>query len=507
MNPAAARAGRQGRVLALLALAQLIIALDYNIVYMALPRIGTGLGFTPGGLQWVVSAYAVAFGGFLLLGGRACDLFGPRRMFVLGLVLYGSASLAGGLAGGQALLLAARAGQGVGGAFLFPATLTLVGTLFAEGRERNRAYSVWGAAGGSGLIVGALLGGLLTEILGWRAVFYVNVPLAAVALVAAYRLIAPDPTGAGRGGRLDVPGALTSTLGVTAVVLALVQGPESGWSAPPVPAAATLGAVLLAGFLLLQWRGRAPLMPLPLLRDRDLSTGVAVTFLFMGTIGSLVYFLTVYFQEVHGYGPLRTALAYLVPMVAVAAGSLLAGRVATRFGMRAAMVGGLAVAAAGAAAVGLTMAEDASYPATVPGLVVLGLGQGASYTLMFGAAAAGVDGRDVGVASGMASTTQQVGAAVGLALLVAVAAGSGVSRVDGLRHAVLLAALGTAVTALIALRFRRPRAAGAAASAPAGAEGAEGAAGSGAAVSAAASGIGAAGSDRAERARAEPAGG
>ncbi len=347
MNPAAARAGRPGRILALLALAQLIVALDYNIVYMALPRIGTGLGFTPGGLQWVVSAYAVAFGGFLLLGGRACDLFGPRRMFVLGLLLYGAASLAGGLAGGPGLLLAARAGQGIGGAFLFPATLTLVGTLFAEGRERNRAFSVWGAAGGSGLILGALLGGLLTEVLGWRAVFYVNVPLAAAALVAAYRLIAPDPAGAARGGRLDMPGALTSTLGVTAVVLALVQGPESGWSAPSVQAAAALGAVLLAGFLLRQWRGRAPLMPLHLLRDRDLSTGVAVTFLFMGTIGSLVYFLTVYFQEVHGYGPLRTALAYLVPMLAVAAGSLLAGRIATRFGMRAAMVGGLAVAAAG----------------------------------------------------------------------------------------------------------------------------------------------------------------
>ncbi|MFJ2771621.1 MFS transporter [Streptomyces sp. NPDC087300] len=246
----ARRAAASAATLALLAFAQLIISVDYNIVYVALPEIGGGLGFSAQHLQWVISAYAVAFGGFLLLGGRACDLFGPRRTFVLGLSLYGVSSLAGGLATGPGLLIAARAVQGVGGAFLFPATLTLVGTLFAEGRERNRAYSVWGAAGGSGLIVGALLGGVLPQLLGWRSVLYVNVPLALIAVVAAVRLIAPD-TAERAGRRIDLPGALTSTLGVTGLVFALVQGPESGWLSATVVLSAAAGAALLGAFLLI----------------------------------------------------------------------------------------------------------------------------------------------------------------------------------------------------------------------------------------------------------------
>ncbi|MDX3098070.1 MFS transporter [Streptomyces sp. ME19-03-3] len=216
--------GRASAVtLALVAFAQPIISVDYDIVYVALPQIGSGLGFSAQHLRWVISAYAVSFGGFLLLGGRACDLFGPRRTFVLGLSLYGVSSPAGGLATGPSLLIAARAVQGVGGAFFFPATLTLVGTLFAEGRERNRAYSVWGAAGGSGLIVGALLGGVLTQLFGWRSVLYVNLPLALIAVVAAFRLITPN-TARRAGRRTDLPGALTSTLGVTGPVVALVQG-------------------------------------------------------------------------------------------------------------------------------------------------------------------------------------------------------------------------------------------------------------------------------------------
>ncbi|MCF3118535.1 MFS transporter [Streptomyces arenae] len=442
--------------LALLAFAQLIISVDYNIVYVALPQIGSGLGFSAQHLQWVVSAYAVAFGGFLLLGGRACDLFGPRRVFVLGLGLYGVSSLAGGLATGPGLLIAARAVQGVGGAFLFPATLTLVGTLFAEGRERNRAYSVWGAAGGSGLIVGALLGGVLTELLGWRSVLYVNVPLAVIAIAAAVRLVAPD-TARRDGRRIDLPGALTSTLGVTGLVVALVQGPESGWLSATVLLPAAAGAALLAAFLLTEARTRDPLMPLRLLRGRGLRTGMAVTFLFMATIGSLAYFLTVYFQNVLGYGALRTGLAYLVPMAAITAGSLLAGRITTRLGTRTAMTGALTLGAAGTALAALAMAADGSYAALVPGFLILGLGQGAGYTLMFGAASAGIAGHEQGIASGMASTAQQVGGAVGLAVLVGVAGlgghSSAAATVDGTRTALFVATAGIALTALVALGF------------------------------------------------------
>ncbi|MFA1550875.1 MFS transporter [Actinomadura chokoriensis] len=463
IEPAAPRRRRPGAVLALLAFAQLIISIDYNIVYVALPEIGSGLDFSAQSLQWVISAYAVAFGGFLLLGGRACDLFGPRRMFTVGLVLYAVSSLLGGLAESAAVLVAARALQGVGGAFLFPATLTLVSTGFAEGRERNRAFAVWGTAGGSGMILGSLLGGVLTDAFGWESVFFVNVPLAAVAALLAVPLIAPDaPRGGGRS--MDVAGALTSTAGVTAVVFALVQGPESGWLSPVVLAAALAGAVLLAVFVAVERRSADPLLPLRLFADRDLSVGTAVTFAYMGTFGTLLYFLTVYFQGVHGYDPLATGLAFLVPMAAIAAGSQTAGRLATRYGIRPVLAVSLAVGGAGAAIVGATMATDASYAALIPGLLVLGVGQGAGYTLMFGAASLGVSAEDQGIASGVVSTGQQVGGAVGLALLVAVAnagldgRGGEALRAatnDGLRTAMLIAAAGIAATALAALGLRR----------------------------------------------------
>ncbi|WP_419998885.1 MFS transporter [Streptomyces boninensis] len=235
-----------GWTLALLAFAQLIISIDYNIVYVALPGIGSALGFSAQSLQWVISGYAVAFGGFLLLGGRASDLFGPRRMFVLGLSLYAASSLAGGLAWDPWVLIAARAVQGIGGAFLFPATLTLVGTSFAEGRERNRAFAVWGTAGGSGMILGSLLGGLLTDSFGWTAVFYVNVPLAVLAALLAFPLLAPDAARRAAGRRFDAAGALTATAGTTLVVFALVQGPEVGWTTTPVALAVVAGLALNA---------------------------------------------------------------------------------------------------------------------------------------------------------------------------------------------------------------------------------------------------------------------
>jgi EmrB/QacA subfamily drug resistance transporter len=453
MNQTSTDRRRQGLVLALLAFAQLIISVDYNIVYVALPDIGAGLGFTAQSLQWVVSSYAVAFGGLLLLGGRACDLYGPRRMFVLGLSLYAASSLAGGLAGHPGALIAARAVQGMGGAFLFPATLTLVGTLFAEGRERNRAFAVWGAAGGSGLIVGSLLGGVLTQFLGWQAVFYVNVPLAGLAALIATRLIPVDVVHRGDR-RFDIAGALTSTVGTIAIVFAFVQAPESGWTSALILASVAFGAVSIGGFLLIERHSRDPLMPLRLLRVRNLSTGMGVTFLYMATIGTLAYFLTVYFQGVMGYSALETGLAYLVPMLAITAGSLLGGRAATRFGMRAAMIASLAIGALGTVVVGLSMSANGSYAAMIPGFVILGLGQGAGYTLMFGAATIGVDGPEQGIASGMASTAQQIGGAVGLAILVAVANANSVP-VDGLRTAVLIAGAGTAATTLVALRIGR----------------------------------------------------
>jgi len=454
---------RQGLTLALLAFAQLIISIDYNIVYVALPEIASDLGFSAQNLQWVISAYAVVFGGFLLLGGRASDLFGPRRIFALGLALYSAASLLGALASTPGMLIAARAGQGIGGALLFPATLTLVSTCFAEGRERNRAFAVWGTAGGGGLILGSLLGGVLTQAFGWAAVFFVNVPLGVVGALLAFRLIAPDaPRGAGRS--LDLAGALTSTIGITAIVFALVQGPESGWGSVSVVGTMALGAAVLAVFVAIERRVDDPLLPLGLLRDRDLTTGSLITFLFMGTFGTLLYFLTVYFQSVHGYSAMHTGFAFLVPTVAIAIGSQAAGRLATRWGIRSIMICSLVAGGVGAAIVGATISVDASYLAMVPGLILLGIGQGAGYTLMFGAATRNIAPADQGIGSGIASTSQQIGGAMGLAVLVAVA-NSGVdgtvgdalrsATTDGLQTAIYLAVGGIALTALVALGLRK----------------------------------------------------
>ncbi|WP_131739541.1 MFS transporter [Actinomadura roseirufa] len=475
MSSTPVRAHRPGLILALLAFAQLIIALDYNIVYVALPDIGGDLKFSDQTLQWVVSAYAVAYGGLLLLGGRASDLFGRRRMFLFGLALYGLSSLAGGLAPQAGVLLAARGVQGVGGAFLFPATLSLVSTTFTEGRERNRAFAVWATAGAGGMVLGSLLGGVLTQAFGWSAVFFVNVPLALGGIVAAVMLLAPDGPIL-RGRSFDLPGALTATAGTTLVVFALVQGPESGWGSPGVAGAAAAGAALLAAFVTIERRGRDPLMPLSLLRNRHLSAGIATAFLFMATFGTLVYFLMVYFQTVRGYGPLRTGVAYLVPMAATVVGSNLGGALATRFGIRATLICGQALGAGGAVWLGLAMAPDGSYAALVGPMLVFSFGQGIVYTTLFAAASTGVPPHRQGVASGMTSTGLQVGSAVGLAVLVAIAnAGTGgrsgealrVAVTDGLRSAVLVTAAGIGVLILVALSFGRPAAPAPAAEEPA----------------------------------------
>jgi EmrB/QacA subfamily drug resistance transporter len=457
------RPRHRGWALALLAFAQLIIALDYTIVYVALPEIGTQLGFSGHTLQWVVSGYAVAFGGFLLLGGRAADALGRRRMFVLALLLYAGSSLLGGLATGAALLVAARVVQGIGGALLFPATLSLVNTSFAEGRERNRALAVWGTAGATGLSLGSLLGGALTEAFGWEAVFFVNVPLAAVVALLAFRYIPRDPARE-RGRSFDLPGALTATGGVTLLVIALVQGPESGWGSTEVLGAGALAVALLALFVAIEARSREPLMPLRLFVNRSLSSAMAVTFVFMGTLGALPYFLTLYFQTVHGYGALSTGLAFLGPSLSIATGTVLGERLVARHGMRVTLAGGLAAGAGGLAVLAAAMSADATYLALLPGIVIMGVGQGVAWTGMWIAAGSGVAGREQGIASGMASTTQQVGAAVGLALLIAVSADgldglSGAAlrsaTADGLQTAVYISAAGLLLGVLATVGLRR----------------------------------------------------
>ena len=456
--PSASR--RTGPLLALLAFAQFISAIDYNIVYVALPDIGRKLGFGPHNLQWVVSGYAVAFGGFLLLGGRAADIVGKRRVFTTALTLYGVASLAGGLATDQGMLVAARAVQGLGGALLLPATLSLIATTFTEGAARNRALAIWGGAGAVGMALGALLGGLLTNWFGWAAVFYVNVPLALGAAAVAFAVI-PKDAQRDRGRGFDLAGALTATIGFTGLVVAIVQGPEAGWSSGGTVASLAAGIAFIGVFLLIEARTAHPLMPLRLLRNRNLAAAMGVTFVFMGTFGAQYYFFTVYLQDVRGYGALATGLAFLPSAVTGMIGTKTSEKLLGTLGTRATIIIGMLLGAVGMIALALALDPDGGYPALLPGVILLSLGQGIAWTAMFVAAGTGVDARHQGIASAMASTTQQIGSAVGLAVLVAVAnAGvhptTGAALVPGLRAAGFTAAALTLLGAGIALTLRRP---------------------------------------------------
>ncbi|MFI6519133.1 MFS transporter [Spirillospora sp. NPDC050679] len=458
--PGAAR--RLGPTLALLALAQLIYALDLNIVFVALPEIGSDLGFPGQTQQLVVSAYVVFAGGFLLFGGRAADLLGRRRVFVLALALYAVSSLAGGLAEQPGVIIAARAVQGVGGALLLPATLSLINTLFAEGPQRNRALAVWGGAGASGLTIGALLGGVLTERFGWPAVFFVNVPLAGLVALAALAVIPRDPARTERR-RFDLPGAFSVTAGSTALVFGLVEGPELGWGDPLVVGALVLALVLLAAFGIVEARSADPLMPFRLFRNRHLTVGMAVTFIYMATFGVLPYFLTVLMQSVHGYSALQTGLAFLIPSLAIAAGTQAGERLATRTGTRGTLLIGFAIGAVGTAVLAFGFDADAGYGALVPGLVVSGVGQGIVWTAMWIAAATGTPDHEQGVANGIASTALNIGNAIGLAVFTVIAdlgtegrTGQALraATADGEFLVVLLTAAGMVAGLLVTLTLR-----------------------------------------------------
>jgi EmrB/QacA subfamily drug resistance transporter len=460
-------AGPLGWTLALLALAQLIYALDLNIVFVALPEIGSDLGFPGQTQQLVVSAYVVFAGGFLLFGGRAADLLGRRRIFVLALALYAVSSLAGGLAGDPAVIVAARAIQGIGGALLLPSTLSLINTLFPEGPRRNRALAVWGGAGASGLTIGALLGGVLTEHFGWPAVFYVNVPLAGLVALAALFVIPRDPARTERR-RFDLPGALTVTAGATLLVFGLVQGPELGWSDPLVIGAFVLSGLLLVVFAVVEARSADPLLPFRLFGNRSLTVGMTVTFVYMATFGVLPYFLTVLLQSVHGYTALQTGLAFLVPSLAIATGTQLGERLSTRTGIRMTLLTGFAIGVVGTVALAVGFDADAGYATLLPGLVVSGIGQGIVWTAMWIAAATGTSAHEQGVANGIASTSLNIGNAIGLAVFTAIAAAgtedapgtaSSAAVADGQFVVVLLTAAGMIAGFLVTLTLPRRAAA------------------------------------------------
>jgi EmrB/QacA subfamily drug resistance transporter len=464
-----------GYTLALLAFTQFIVTIDYNIVYVALPDIGSRLGFSAQSLQWVVSAYAVALGGLLLFGGRAADRIGPRRMLVTGLVIYAVSSLAGGLAESAGLLVAARAAQGVGGALLTPATLMLVFTTFAPGPERNRATSVWGAMGSAGLAAGSLLGGVLTSAFGWSWVFFVNVPLALVAAFAATRILPPDrPLGTGRS--FDALGAVVATIGSTLLVFGLVSGPAKGWVSLEGLGALVAGVLLLGVFALIEKRSRDPLVPLGLFRLRGLTVSMLAMIVFQASLGGTYYLLTSYLQTGLDYSPFAAGIAFLPPtLICMLVSMKLNARVLGRLGVRTTLFLGTVGTALGLAVIIAGMSTHGSYWAVLPGIAIWGAGGGFAFPSLFVAVgSSGAEPAQQGVASALASTCRQIGGALGLAALVAVAnASSGhnpdtEALVGGLRTAGWVAAAGTLGGALIGLGLKKqPRPAPAPATAPA----------------------------------------
>jgi EmrB/QacA subfamily drug resistance transporter len=401
--------------------AQLMVVLDISIVNIALPSIRDDLGFTRSGLQWVVNGYTLAFGGLLLFGGRVGDLLGRRRVFACGVCAFALISLLGGFADGPGRLIAARAAQGVAGALVAPTALALISTTFPEGRQRRAAFGVYGAVSGSGAVIGLLLGGLLTDTLSWRWVLWVNVPIGAAIACGALLVL---PSSARRGGRFDLPGALSVTGGLTALVYGLVRAPQHGWSDRWTLTSFAAAAGLLVLFLLIEVRGRQPLMPLRVFADRDRSGAYAVTLLTGAALLSTLFFLAQFAQDVMGYSPLRNGVAFLPNAACVLLFSGLAARLTAR-------VGAMPLMAAGAASMALGLAwlsrldVGAGYAADLlPGLLLYGSGLGLLFVPLSMTAVATVADEDSGLASGLLNTAQQVGGSLGLATLSTVAADS-----------------------------------------------------------------------------------
>jgi EmrB/QacA subfamily drug resistance transporter len=424
-SPAAAAGGgrRLGLALLVIATAQLMVVLDATIVNVALPHVQRALGFSGTGLEWVVNAYAVTFGGLLLLGGRAGDIFGRRRVFVFGLLLFSAASLLGGFATSQWWLLTARAVQGVGGAVIAPTALALITTNFPEGGERNRAFSVYAAMAGAGSAVGLLLGGILTTYVSWRWCFFVNVPIGIVVAAAAPRVLAESPR---RPGRIDVAGAVTGTGGVTLLVYGLSKAATgadgvSHWGDAQVLASLAASVVLLVSFVLIERRSSRPLLPMRVLADRNRSGAYLIMLCIATGLFGLFFFLTLFIQTVLGYSAIRSGIAYLPFAVGVVIASGLASQLVPRIGPRPLIVAGSAMVAGGMFWFS-RLTEHAGYASHLLGpQLVSSFGLGLVFVPLALVALHNVAEQDSGVASSLLNTAQQVGGAIGLALLGTVA--------------------------------------------------------------------------------------
>ncbi|MFL5839382.1 MAG: MFS transporter [Thermoleophilaceae bacterium] len=403
-------------VLVLVAVAQFMVVLDATVVNVALPTIQSNLGFSEQSLSWVLNAYTLMFGGFLLLGGRLADGLGRRRLFMAGIAVFSAASLICGVSQSEGMLLVARGLQGLGGAMVSPAALSILLTTFAEGHERNRALAVWGAIAGAGGAVGLLLGGVLVQALSWRWVFFINVPLGATVLALAPRVVAESRArDATRG--YDVQGAIAITLGTMALVFTLIKADTWGWTSARTLAGFAGAALLIAAFLVIERRHENPLVPLRIFSNRSLAASDATMLVVAAGLFGVFFFCTLYFQQVLGYNALKTGVAYLPWTLTTIVVSTLASRLVDRFTPKPVLVGGLVLATAGFLLLS-RVSGHADYASHVlPAMIVLGAGLGMTFVPITISATSGVATSDSGLASGLLTTTQQVGGSLGLAIM------------------------------------------------------------------------------------------
>ncbi|WP_291418341.1 MFS transporter [Actinophytocola sp.] len=454
---------RPGATLAIIVTCQLMLLLDVTVMNVALPRIRVDLGFTPAGLSWVINAYTLVFGGLLLLGGRAGDLFGRRRLFLGGVALFTAASLLGGLADSAGWLLVARILQGLGAAAAGPSTLALITSMFTEPRERVRALSVFSGVASAGFAIGLIVGGLLTEWFTWRAVLFINLPFGLAILALGPRFIREPQR---HPARLDLPGALTATAGIAALVYGFIRAAEAGWADRAALAALVAGAVLVAGFLCIEVRTREPLMPPHLFADRNRAAGYLNFFLGPMAMMSAFFFLTQFLQEVVGYSALRTGFAFLPLATVLFTASRLMPRWLPTFGPKPFVIAGTVLMVLGLAWL-TRLSPSSGYVTGLLGpMVVLGLGGGLAFTPLTVVIMSTVRPADAGAAGGVLQTMQQVGATLGLAVLVTVAGSASRSTaetggspadvlVDGMSAAFTMSAGFALLTVVVAASFRR----------------------------------------------------
>jgi EmrB/QacA subfamily drug resistance transporter len=410
---------RKWLALALLSVVQFMVVLDIAIVNVALPSIQVDLGFSQENLQWVISAYALVFGGFLLLGGRAADLLGRRRIFLAGLILFTLASLFAGLAWSEASLISARALQGLGAAVITPAALSILSTTFTEGRERNIALGVWGAVGGFGAAAGVLLGGILTDALSWSWIFFVNVPVGVTAFVLAPMLLKESRDASVKS--FDALGAVLVTGGLSSLVYAITQAGQDGWLAGKTLSFFAASVAMLVGFLVWEQRHPEPLMRLGILRIKTVSGANAAGFIMGTALFSMFLMLTLYMQQVLGYSAMRTGVAYLAVAGTAIFTSAIAAQLVTRIGVKPVLVIGMTTLTAGLVYFTQVSVGGSYLGDLLPGFLLIAVGIGFSFVPISIAALAGIQPAEAGLASGLINTSQQIGGALGIAALSTIA--------------------------------------------------------------------------------------